>query len=185
MVSAAGGARQKLDERLDNVGKNLILIRAGSRTAATAPSPTSSRSPTKKPACCASSSRPGTTGVAEVQATMRLVATRTRNCITMVVGTSPDMQKVRSWVVRAWPISHRRGRQEAGRRLRPRPDGAREALSRHAQPGRPDHPRRPAAVARHRRPRRPRAAPRSAAIRTTRSSCRSTRCSASSSAMKA
>src|ERR1700687_2824390 len=32
MVSAAGGARQKLDERLDNVGKNLILIRAGSRT---------------------------------------------------------------------------------------------------------------------------------------------------------
>src|SRR5947208_4588510 len=32
MVSAAGGARQKLDERLENVGKNLILIRAGSRT---------------------------------------------------------------------------------------------------------------------------------------------------------
>src|SRR3954452_3591652 len=32
MVSAAGGARQKLDQRLDNVGKNLILIRPGSRT---------------------------------------------------------------------------------------------------------------------------------------------------------
>src|SRR5947209_19155940 len=32
MVSAAGGARQKLDERLDNAGKNLILVRAGSRT---------------------------------------------------------------------------------------------------------------------------------------------------------
>src|ERR1700760_1689554 len=32
MVSAAGGAREKLDERLDNVGKNLILIRPGSRT---------------------------------------------------------------------------------------------------------------------------------------------------------
>src|SRR5438874_13423753 len=32
MVSAAGGARQKLDERLDNVGKNLILVRPGSRT---------------------------------------------------------------------------------------------------------------------------------------------------------
>src|SRR5687767_7274769 len=32
MVSAGGGARQKLDERLDNVGKTLIVIRAGSRT---------------------------------------------------------------------------------------------------------------------------------------------------------
>jgi putative ABC transport system permease protein len=37
--------------------------------------------------------------VAEVQATIRPVSTRTRNCITMVVGTSPDMQKVRAWVV--------------------------------------------------------------------------------------
>src|ERR1043166_9699058 len=32
MVSAGGGARQKLDERLENVGKTLIIIRAGSRT---------------------------------------------------------------------------------------------------------------------------------------------------------
>src|SRR5438477_12414078 len=32
MVSAAGGARTKLDERLDNVGKTLIIIRAGART---------------------------------------------------------------------------------------------------------------------------------------------------------
>ena len=26
------------------------------------------------------------------------VGSRTRNCVTMVVGTSPDMQKVRGWV---------------------------------------------------------------------------------------
>src|SRR5437660_12451053 len=32
MVSAGGGAREKLDERLENVGKNLILVRAGART---------------------------------------------------------------------------------------------------------------------------------------------------------
>src|ERR1700674_805180 len=32
MVSAGGGARQKLDERLETVGKNLILVRAGART---------------------------------------------------------------------------------------------------------------------------------------------------------
>src|SRR5438876_12451220 len=32
MVAAGGGARQKLDERLTSVGKNLILIRPGART---------------------------------------------------------------------------------------------------------------------------------------------------------
>src|SRR5947209_16433596 len=32
MVAAGGGARQKLDERLETVGKNLILIQAGART---------------------------------------------------------------------------------------------------------------------------------------------------------
>src|SRR5947208_16577496 len=32
MVSAAGGARTKLDERLENVGKTLIVVRAGART---------------------------------------------------------------------------------------------------------------------------------------------------------
>src|SRR4029077_14502532 len=32
MVSAAGGAREMLDQRLDNVAKSLILIRPGSRT---------------------------------------------------------------------------------------------------------------------------------------------------------
>jgi hypothetical protein len=29
---AGAGAREKLDERLDTVGKNLILVRAGART---------------------------------------------------------------------------------------------------------------------------------------------------------
>src|SRR5262245_30827212 len=32
MVSAGNGARTILDQRLDNVGKNLILIRPGART---------------------------------------------------------------------------------------------------------------------------------------------------------
>src|SRR5437868_2801068 len=32
MVAAGSGARQKLDDRLETVGKNLILIRAGGRT---------------------------------------------------------------------------------------------------------------------------------------------------------
>ena len=33
MVSAGSGARRKLDDRLESVGKNLILIKSGSRTA--------------------------------------------------------------------------------------------------------------------------------------------------------
>ena len=32
MVSARGGARYKLDDRLESVGKNLILMKPGSRT---------------------------------------------------------------------------------------------------------------------------------------------------------
>src|SRR5882724_7384555 len=98
MVSAAGGARTKLDERLDNVGKTLIIIRAGSRTqngtlADIKPLTNDEAALLRKQM----SAR--TTGLAEVQATIRVVATRTRNCVTMVVGTSPDMQKVRGWVV--------------------------------------------------------------------------------------
>ncbi len=98
MVSAAGGARQKLDERLENVGKTLIIIRAGSRTqngtlADIKPLTNDEAEILRKRL------RNQTTGLAEVQATIRPVSTRTRNCVTMVVGTSPDMQKVRNWVV--------------------------------------------------------------------------------------
>ena len=98
MVSAAGGARQKLDERLDNVGKTLIVVRAGARTqngtlADIKPLTNEEAKALRKQL------GPHTTGLAEVQATIRPVSTRTRNCITMVVGTSPDMQKVRAWVI--------------------------------------------------------------------------------------
>src|SRR6266849_10178680 len=98
MVSAAGGARTKLDERLDNVGKTLIIIRAGARTqngtlADIKPLTNEEASILRKQL------RSSTAGLAEVQATVRIVSTRTRNAKTMVVGTSPDMQKVRSWVV--------------------------------------------------------------------------------------
>jgi len=100
MVSAGGGARQKLDERLDNVGKNLILVRAGARTpngtvADVKPITNEDANLLRKQL------RPYVHGVAEVQATVRLVATRTRNCTTMIVGTSPDMKEVRGWVVQS------------------------------------------------------------------------------------
>src|SRR5438105_7865124 len=77
MVSAAGGARQKLDERLDNVGKNLILVRAGARTQSG--TVTDVKPITNEDAdLLRKQLKPMVHGVAEVQATMRTVATRTR-----------------------------------------------------------------------------------------------------------
>jgi putative ABC transport system permease protein len=98
MVSAAGGARQKLDERLDNVGKNLILIRAGARTNSGAVADVKPIT-NDEAMLLRKQLRHLLQGVAEVQATIRTASTRTRNHITMAVGTSPDMRKVRSWVV--------------------------------------------------------------------------------------
>jgi putative ABC transport system permease protein len=98
MVSAAGGARQKLDERLDNVGKNLILIRAGSRTqnGVLADAKTLTN---EDAAVLRRQLRHLIEGVAEIQTSRRLASTRTRNCTTMITGTSPDMRKVRAWPV--------------------------------------------------------------------------------------
>jgi putative ABC transport system permease protein len=98
MVSAAGGAREKLDERLDNVGKTLILVRAGSRTqngtlADIKPLANDDANLLRKQL------HGSTLGVAEVQATIRPVSTRVRNAVTMVTGTSADMRKVRAWAV--------------------------------------------------------------------------------------
>src|SRR6202051_5183351 len=82
MVSAAGGARQKLDERLDNVGKNLIVIRAGSRTQngvlADAKPLTN-----EDAAVLRRQLRHLIQGVAEIQTSRRLASTRTHNCTTM------------------------------------------------------------------------------------------------------
>src|SRR5687767_984842 len=99
MVSAAGGARQKLDERLDNVGKNLILVRGGARSSAgtlTDPKPVTHedaellrRHLHKK-----------VHGIVEFQGIIRLVSTRIRSCVTMVGGTNPDMRNVRNWIIK-------------------------------------------------------------------------------------
>jgi putative ABC transport system permease protein len=98
MVSAAGGARLKLDERLDNVGKNLILVRAGARTSSGTVADVKPIT-NEDAAILRKQLKPLVHGVAEVQATMRTAATRTRNCTTMIVGTSPDMKQVRGWML--------------------------------------------------------------------------------------
>jgi putative ABC transport system permease protein len=99
MVSAAGGARQKLDERLDNVGKNLILVRPGTHTQAGA---IADLKPLTNDDAAALRKQLGHSvlqGVAEVQVTMRTASTRTHNWFTMIVGTHPDMQRVRGWTM--------------------------------------------------------------------------------------
>jgi putative ABC transport system permease protein len=99
MVSAGASARQKLDERLANVGNNLILIRAGAHTQAGA---IADLKPLSSDDAAAIRKQTGhlLVGVAEVQVTVRVASTPTHNHNTMIVGSSPDMRPVRSWAVR-------------------------------------------------------------------------------------
>jgi putative ABC transport system permease protein len=98
MVSAAGGARAKLDERLDNVGKGLILVRPGARTQHG--TVVDIKPLTNDDAAYIRRHLKGhVNGVAEVQASLRLCSTRVRNHKTMVTGCAPDMRTVRGWVV--------------------------------------------------------------------------------------
>ena len=98
MVSAGGGAREKLDERLENVGKNLILVKAGAHTQNGS---LADFKPLTNDDAAAIRKRVGNllVGVAEVQVTQRTASTRTHNYSTTVVGSAPDMQKVRRWEV--------------------------------------------------------------------------------------
>ncbi len=96
MVSAGTGARFKLDDRLESVGKNLILIKPGSRTqqglvADFAPLKVEDAQAIRKQV------GPLLVGVAESQFTQRIVSAAAGNHITLVVGTVPDVKRVRNW----------------------------------------------------------------------------------------
>ena len=98
MVSAGGGAREKLDERLENVGKNLILIRGGARTQQGA---LADFVPLTRPDAAALRKRFGheVVGVSETQMTQRLASTVTAYWPTVIVGMTPDLQAVRRWTM--------------------------------------------------------------------------------------
>jgi putative ABC transport system permease protein len=98
MVSAAGGARKKLDERLESVGKNLILIRAGGRTAHGTIADFVPLSNADAEALRRQLG-PLLLGVSESQATQRMTSSRTGNWATMVVGSTPSVQAIREWKV--------------------------------------------------------------------------------------
>jgi putative ABC transport system permease protein len=100
LVSAGDGARRKLDERLESVGKNLILIRAGARTqqgivADYVPLTAEDVEAIRKEA------GPLLLGVAPTQMTQRLVSSRNGNWPTSIVGSTSDIQRVRNWKVAA------------------------------------------------------------------------------------
>jgi putative ABC transport system permease protein len=98
MVSAGGGARQKLEDQLEIVGKNLILIRPGARSESgivgdIVPLTMEDAEAIKK------SAGPLLLGVAPEQITQRLVMSKTANWPTLVDGVVPELQGVRNWSV--------------------------------------------------------------------------------------
>jgi putative ABC transport system permease protein len=100
MVAAGGGARQKLDERLETVGKNLILIQAGARTqqGTVADSMPLTREDAEAIRKEVSHLLVGATAS---QTTQRLAVTGTGKWGSSIVGCMPDLQQVRNWQVEA------------------------------------------------------------------------------------
>ena len=96
MVSAGSGARYKLDDRLESVGKNLILIKPGSRTQLGI---AADSTPLKREDAAAIRKQVGplVTGVSESQMTQRVVSTRHGSHFTALVGSTPELQSIRNW----------------------------------------------------------------------------------------
>jgi putative ABC transport system permease protein len=100
LVAAGDGARAKLDERLRSVGTNLILIRAGGRSqqgvvSDTAPLTLGDAEAIRKEV------GPLLVGVAASQLVLRLAFSRTGSEATSVVGSMPDILRVRDWKVQS------------------------------------------------------------------------------------
>jgi putative ABC transport system permease protein len=98
MVSAGDGARLKLDQQLESVGKDLLVIRSGAHTSQGS---IADFVPFRADDASVLRKRLGdrVVGVAEIQLTQRVVSTRTRNWLTMITGCTPDMVPVREWHV--------------------------------------------------------------------------------------
>jgi putative ABC transport system permease protein len=97
LVSAGDGARLLLDSKLDSIGKNIILVRAGARNqqgmvADFAPL-------TKEDAQELRKLKQYLDGVAELQMTSRTASFGSNKWTTGIVGCTPDLAKVRGWEV--------------------------------------------------------------------------------------
>jgi putative ABC transport system permease protein len=100
MVSAGDGARAMLDERLESVGKNLILIRAGARTQQ---GMVADFTPLTGEDAEAIQKQVGhlLVGVAKLQFTQRVATTGVNTWPTGIVGGDPEVLKVRKWKLTA------------------------------------------------------------------------------------
>jgi putative ABC transport system permease protein len=99
LVAAGEGAREKLDERLASAGKDLIIIRPGRQ--GMGPGLTLDNVPLTSKDVEAIRKEVGDLllGVAPWQVMPRLVSTRTSTWHTVIVGTTPDFQRVGEWQV--------------------------------------------------------------------------------------
>jgi putative ABC transport system permease protein len=100
LVSAGSGARLKLDEQLSNVGKDVILIRAGARNQQGmvtdfVPLTREDAAALRKEA------GPLLRGVAESQMTTRPAANGSVTHLASITGSVPDLQRARNWTVAA------------------------------------------------------------------------------------
>jgi putative ABC transport system permease protein len=98
MMAAGTGARQKLDERLDSVGKNLILIRPGGRTSTglitqVVPLTTEDANVIREDP----ELKRLLVGVSESQHLQTIVSTNTGNHHTTVTGGRPAIFNIRNW----------------------------------------------------------------------------------------
>jgi putative ABC transport system permease protein len=98
MVSAGDGAHKKLENHLDNFGKNIILVRAGGRTQQGA---LADFAPLTKGDADAIRQKVGhlLSGVSEAQFTHRVTSSGRNNWPTVLVGTTPEIQGIRNWKV--------------------------------------------------------------------------------------
>jgi putative ABC transport system permease protein len=99
LVAAGEGARQKLEERLASAGNDLIIIRPGGH--ALAPGLTTDNVPLTSQDADAIRKQVGALlgGVAPWQLTPRIVSAGTNIWPTVLVGTTPDFQRVGQWQV--------------------------------------------------------------------------------------
>jgi putative ABC transport system permease protein len=96
MVSAGDGVGRKLDDRMESVGKNMIIVQPGTHVRSGA---VSDAAPLTRDdaALIRKQVGPLLVGVAEAQLTSREAATSTTLWHTLVTGSVPDLEIVREW----------------------------------------------------------------------------------------
>jgi hypothetical protein len=96
LVSAGQVAHGLLEDKLESVGKDVILVRAGARTQQGMVADFAAFS-NDDVAAIRREAGPLLTGVAPVQMTQRVAVTRWGRWPTAVVGSTPEMERIRRW----------------------------------------------------------------------------------------